>query len=221
MKKSKINAYLENTEAPEYKSSGASGFDLSVHFTDDEPYLSLGDVDDILNTDLNLIDKIYQKIYEGKWFVIPFEQFAKSLIHAVNITLFEFEGEQINLYEWMRRSKIYKVNVLYPYTNGKYPTNLYTELPESDEMQVRTRSGIASKTLIAVKLGTVDNDWRGNTRIICQNPTPYTYIIPEGYRLAQGVIMEKKRAVFNFVDNKDKLSKTDRGESGLGSSGTM
>lgn len=221
MKESKINAYLENIDAPEYKSSGASGFDLSVNFTYDEPYLSLRDIKNILDTNLNIINSIYQKRYDGKWFVISFEQFAKSLFYALNNTTFEFKGEQINLCEWMRRSEIYKVNILYPYSNGKYPTNLYTELPESDEMQVRTRSGIASKTLIAVKLGTVDNDWRGNTQIICQNPTPYTYIIPEGYRLAQGVIMEKKRAVFNFVDNKDKLSKTDRGESGLGSSGTM
>ena len=67
-----------------------------------------------------------------------------------------------------------------------------------------------------VKFGTVDNDWRGNSGIIVQNPTPYSYFIIPGTRLAQGVIAEKKRAVFDIKDSKDELSKTERGENGFG-----
>ena len=46
--------------------------------------------------------------------------------------------------------------------------------------------------LLDVKFGTVDNDWRGNSGIIVQNPTPFSYIIIPNSRLAQGVIVEKK-----------------------------
>ena len=65
-------------------------------------------------------------------------------------------------------------------------------------------------------LGTIDTDYRGNIGIIVQNPTPYSYVIIPDTRLAQGVIAEKKRAVFDIKDSKDELSKTERGENGFG-----
>jgi len=74
---------------------------------------------------------------------------------------------------------------------------------------------------IRCKFGTVDNDWRGNSGIIVQNPTPFSYIIIPNSRLAQGVIVEKKRAVFDIKSSKDELSKTERGENGFGKSGLM
>ena len=76
-------------------------------------------------------------------------------------------------------------------------------------------------SLLDVKFGTVDNDWRGNSGIIVQNPTPFSYIIIPNSRLAQGVIVEKKRAVFDIKSSKDELSKTERGENGFGKSGLM
>ena len=121
----------------------------------------------------------------------------------------------------MKYNNIEEVNIILPYTVAKFETGVYTEIPEEDEMQIRPRSGISSSTLLDVKFGTVDNDWRGNSGIIVQNPTPYSYVIIPGTRLAQGVITEKKRAVFDIKDSKDELSKTERGENGFGKSGLM
>ena len=73
---------------------------------------------------------------------------------------------------------------------------------------------------MSVKLGTLDADWRGNSAVIVQNPTPHAYIIVPGMRLAQGVVIEKKHANFEIVDSVEKLSKTERGDKGLGSTGT-
>ena len=113
------------------------------------------------------------------------------------------------------------VNIILPYKTVKFETNIYTEIPEEDEMQIRPRSGISSTTLLDIKFGTVDNDWRGNSGIIVQNPTPFSYIIIPNSRLAQGVIAEKKRAVFDIKESKDELSKTERGENGFGKSGLI
>jgi dUTP pyrophosphatase len=121
----------------------------------------------------------------------------------------------------MTINSIDKVNIILPYKTVKFETNIYTEIPEEDEMQIRPRSGISSTTLLDVKFGTVDNDWRGNSGIIVQNPTPVSYIIIPNSRLAQGVIVEKKRAVFDIKSSKDELSKTERGENGFGKSGLM
>ena len=83
------------------------------------------------------------------------------------------------------------VNIILPYKTVKFETNIYTEIPEEDEMQIRPRSGISSTTLLDIKFGTVDNDWRGNSGIIVQNPTPFSYIIIPNSRLAQGVIVKR------------------------------
>ena len=118
-------------------------------------------------------------------------------------------------------NNIDEVNIILPYKTVKFETNIYTEIPKEDEMQIRPRSGISSTTLLDIKFGTVDNDWRGNSGIIVQNPTPFSYIIIPNSRLAQGVIVEKKRAVFDIKSSKDELSKTERGENGFGKSGLM
>ena len=39
MKTSKVKIYVENTEVPEYKTSGASGFDIKVLFNNKIPYI--------------------------------------------------------------------------------------------------------------------------------------------------------------------------------------
>lgn len=216
MKESLIGLYVDNTEVPEYKSAGASGFDLRAKFNPKIPWFDKNVIGRILNLDKDVTAYLYDNCYNGLEWVIDFNTLDKSIRHAVNQPV---EGK--TLLEYMTVNNIDKVNVILPYKTVKFETNIYTEIPEEDEMQIRPRSGISSTTLLDIKFGTVDNDWRGNSGIIVQNPTHFSYIIIPNSRLAQGVIVEKKRAVFDIKSSKDELSKTERGENGFGKSGLM
>lgn len=216
MKESLIGLYVDNAEVPEYKSAGASGFDLRAKFNPKIPWFDKNVIGRILNLDKDVTAYLYDNCYNGLEWVIDFNTLDKSIRHAVNQPV---EGK--TLLEYMTVNNIDKVNVILPYKTVKFETNIYTEIPEEDEMQIRPRSGISSSTLMSVKLGTIDTDYRGNIGIIVQNPTPFSYIIIPNSRLAQGVIVEKKRAVFDIKSSKDELSKTERGENGFGKSGLM
>lgn len=216
MKESLIGLYVDNAEVPEYKSAGASGFDLRAKFNPKIPWFDKSVISRILNHDKDVTAYLYDNCYGDLEWVIDFNVLDKSIRHAVNQPV---EGK--TLLEYMTINSIDKVNIILPYKTVKFETNIYTEIPEEDEMQIRPRSGISSTTLLDVKFGTVDNDWRGNSGIIVQNPTPFSYIIIPNSRLAQGVIVEKKRAVFDIKSSKDELSKTERGENGFGKSGLM
>ena len=182
MKESLIGLYVDNTEVPEYKSAGASGFDLRAKFNPKIPWFDKSVIGRILNHDKDVTAYLYDNCYDGLEWVIDFNVLDKSIRHAINQPV---EGK--TLLEYMTINSIDKVNIILPY-----------------------------KT---VKFGTVDNDWRGNSGIIVQNPTPFSYIIIPNSRLAQGVIVEKKRAVFDIKSSKNELSKTERGENGFGKSG--
>ena len=193
MKESLIGLYVDNTEVPEYKSAGASGFDLRAKFNPKIPWFDKSVIGRILNHDKDVTAYLYDNCYDGLEWVIDFNVLDKSIRHAINQPV---EGK--TLLEYMTINSIEKVNIILPYKTVKFETNIYTEIPEEDEMQIRPRSGISSTTLLDIKFGTVDNDWRGNSGIIVQNPTPFSYIIIPNSRLAQGVIVEKKRAVFDI-----------------------
>ena len=70
------------------------------------------------------------------------------------------------------------------------PTGLHFELPESMEIQVRPRSGLAAKNGITVlnTPGTVDRGYSGEIKVILINLGKDTFIVNHGDRIAQAVI---------------------------------
>lgn len=98
------------------------------------------------------------------------------------------------------------------------PTGLYMEIPEGHEAQIRPRSGLASKHGVTVcnSPGTVDQDFRGEVKIILINLSKEDFVIHHGDRIAQMVISKYEKA---YITEADELSITDRGECGFGSSG--
>ena len=98
------------------------------------------------------------------------------------------------------------------------PTGLRMEIPPGWEAQVRPRSGSALKTGITVlnSPGTIDSDYRGELKVILINLGSETAVISPGERIAQLVIAPAARAVF---ERREKLSLTDRGSGGFGSTG--
>ncbi len=98
------------------------------------------------------------------------------------------------------------------------PTGLYFELPMGVELQVRPRSGLAAKHGITVlnSPGTIDSDYRGEVGVILINHSQYAYKVQPGERIAQGIFNEVISVKFDKVI---KLSSTERGVGGFGSTG--
>lgn len=116
------------------------------------------------------------------------------------------------------RAYIKEPVILKPMQRRLIPTGLFVELPEGTELQVRPRSGLALKYGITVlnTPGTVDSDYRGELCVLLINLGSEDFKIENGDRIAQAVIAEAEQAQFI---KKDKLSETERGSGGYGSTG--
>lgn len=102
------------------------------------------------------------------------------------------------------------------------PTGLFFEIPENLEIQVRPRSGLAAKNGVTVlnSPGTVDEDYRGEVKVVLINHGKYKFDITNNDRIAQAVIstvIGKRFVTFNKVD--DVSTDTTRGSGGFGSTG--
>ena len=106
--------------------------------------------------------------------------------------------------------------VLEPGETYTFPLGFAVEIPEGYEMQIRPRSGLASKNKINVILGTIDSDYRGEVGAIFWNCGDEAFEVRDGDRIAQAVICPVIRAEWCLTD---KLSETKRGEGGFGHTG--
>ena len=97
-------------------------------------------------------------------------------------------------------------------------TGLLMELPEGVECQVRPRSGLALKYGVTLpnSPGTIDPDYRGELRVIMQNLGSEVVTLERGERIAQLVFARFETPPVVEVE---RLSDTDRGTGGFGSTG--
>lgn len=107
---------------------------------------------------------------------------------------------------------------LAPGARAAVPTGLVIELPPGHEGQVRPRSGLAHRHGVTVlnAPGTIDEDYRGEVRVLLVNLSEVPFWIASGDRIAQLVVVPITRVVVAEVDD---LSPTARGEGGFGSTG--
>ena len=105
-----------------------------------------------------------------------------------------------------------------PARRAMVSTGLKIELPPGFEAQVRPRSGLAAKYGITVlnAPGTVDEDYRGEIKVILLNTGDEEFIISKGDRIAQLVFCRVFRGIFQPTQN---LTSTSRGDGGFGSTG--
>ena len=98
------------------------------------------------------------------------------------------------------------------------PTGIAIELPHNTEAQVRSRSGLAIKSGIAVVngIGTIDEDYRGEICVGLINHSKVDFKISRGDRIAQMAIMEVLKPTIVTTDD---LSDTERAAGGFGSTG--
>ena len=108
--------------------------------------------------------------------------------------------------------------VIKPNSSELIPTGLHVAIPEEYEIQIRPRSGLAAKESIGVlnSPGTIDSDYRGELKIILFNHGKEDFIINNGDRIAQMVLVPILKMEFEEVDS---LPNTVRGQGGFGSTG--
>lgn len=108
--------------------------------------------------------------------------------------------------------------VLAPGGRALVPTGLAIALPEGHEGQVRPRSGLAAKFGVTVlnAPGTIDEDYRGEVKVILVNHGDAPFTIRHGERIAQLVVAPVTRVVLDEVTS---LDATERGAGGFGSTG--
>lgn len=99
------------------------------------------------------------------------------------------------------------------------PCGFSVELPPGFEMQIRPRSGLALDHGLTVlnAPGTIDPDYRGEVKVILINLGDEEVCVNVGARIAQAVVSRYETVDF---DHHQKLSATERGENGFGSTGT-
>ena len=99
------------------------------------------------------------------------------------------------------------------------PTGIKVAIPKGTELQVRSRSGLSSKSGIIVlnSPGTVDSTWRGEIGVILHNASKVPFVVNPGDRVAQMVLCPVFKA--EWTETVVAEIKSDRGENGFGSTG--
>ena len=100
-------------------------------------------------------------------------------------------------------------------TRALIPLGFMLELPANYEAIVRPRSGLTSE-YIDVAIGTCDENYRGELMANVINNSGEDFFISNGDRICQLAIRQAPTVYFEVVD---KLSPTNRGNKGFGSSG--
>ena len=96
-----------------------------------------------------------------------------------------------------------------------FGTDIAIEIPPGYEGQVRPRSSMGKRGLVAV-LGTIDSGYRGEIGVVLHNHGRFSEEIKHDERIAQLVIVPVASCE---VVECDELSETERGAGGFGSTG--
>ena len=103
-----------------------------------------------------------------------------------------------------------------PHSNNLVPTGISVLIPTGCYGRIAPRSGVSVKTGLIVNAGVIDSDYRGEIKIVFQNPTRQYVDIKAGEKVAQLII--EKIALLD-VKEVESLDDTTRGSNGFGSTG--
>ena len=97
-------------------------------------------------------------------------------------------------------------------------TGIAVAVPSGCEGQIRPRSGLAAKYGVTVlnAPGTIDEDYRGEIKVLLINHGQTPYVVKPGDRIAQLVVCPVVHVKLLVVDY---LDATERGSGGFGSTG--
>ena len=111
--------------------------------------------------------------------------------------------------------------MLAPGARALVPTGIAIALPEGCEAQVRPRSGLAVRHGLTVlnAPGTIDEDYRGEVKVLLVNLGSEPHVIMPRDRIAQLVVAPVTQVQVAQVDTPEQLGDTARGAGGFGSTG--
>jgi dUTP pyrophosphatase len=148
------------------------------------------------------------------------------LNNKVAISVKRLHGKDISLPHYMTENSagmdifaaVNDEEILLPGERKLIPTGIAIALPPGYEAQIRPRSGLAMEAGLTVlnSPGTIDEDYRGEVKILIINHGDRPFVIKKGDRVAQMVIHRVYRASWNMTDN---LEMTKRGDGGFGHTG--
>lgn len=97
-------------------------------------------------------------------------------------------------------------------------TGLAFEIPKGYHMKLFLRSSIGynTKLRLANQTGIIDSDYRGELKVLVENPSRTPVKLEAGTRIAQILIEKNVPVSFSEVEE---LEETERGEGGIGSTG--
>ena len=138
----------------------------------------------------------------------------KRLSNNIPLPKYETEGSSgMDL-----TANVNRVIEILPGKSEIIPTGIDLSIPKNYEIQIRPRSGLAAKNQISVlnTPGTIDEDYRGEIKVILINLGEKKFTIEKGLRIAQMVLCPVIKAELEEVDE---LDETKRGSGGFGSTG--
>tara|TARA_B100000575_G_scaffold283480_1_gene276397 strand:+ start:440 stop:877 length:438 start_codon:yes stop_codon:yes gene_type:complete len=138
----------------------------------------------------------------------------KKLSHNAKIPIYKTDGSSgMDLMAFIEHKIIIPA-----YKSALIPTGLSIAIPDDTEIQIRPRSGLAAKSNITVlnTPGTIDSDYRGELKVILFNNGDKDFIVNNGDRIAQMILMPILKIEFEEVNE---LPETIRGSGGFGSTG--
>lgn len=95
-------------------------------------------------------------------------------------------------------------------------TGLKLEIPVGYEIQIRSRSGLASKGIFVINSpGTIDSDYRDEIKVLLYNASDIDFQVEKGMRIAQMILSQYYIMKF---EPSSKLNETTR-TGGFGSTG--
>ena len=111
-----------------------------------------------------------------------------------------------------------KSEILPPNTTRNVSTGLLIEPPPGYFVMVCSRSGLAKRSIVVMNApGIIDPDYRGELRVLLYNGGHQTQWIQHQERIAQLFLVPVTKMTVLEVEA---LSETERGESGMGSTGS-
>lgn len=96
------------------------------------------------------------------------------------------------------------------------PTGIAMEIPEGYVGLVWDKGGLSTKYGLKTLAGVIDAGYRGEVQVGVINLSDKEYVFEAGHKVAQMIIQKFESVEFEEVDD---LSKTERGDTGFGSSG--
>ena len=96
-------------------------------------------------------------------------------------------------------------------------TGISVQVPQNTYARIAPRSGLAIRNMLDVGGGVIDRDYRGELIVILHNHSDEDFEVNAGDRVAQLIIERIEELECEVVEH---LSDTERGDKGLGSTGT-